>query len=168
MAEREADYGREVRETIVKSSLTGVAATVLAVALASPAGLGGMIGTSVASGSGASAADDNPYAVLPAYPTPLSADEVTQIRDQLVASAAALEISRSETEARVAFVRDVALRSDMRMVATFAPAAAAPAAAAPAEEEFAPIQAPVVTASFAAPLHDPHLELAALLLDERF
>ena len=44
MSERESDYGREVRDTIIKSSLTGVAATVMAVTVFSPAGLGGMIG----------------------------------------------------------------------------------------------------------------------------
>ena len=38
------DYGREVRDTIVKSGLTGVAATMLAVTIFSPAGFGGMIG----------------------------------------------------------------------------------------------------------------------------
>mgnify|MGYP000865863612 CR=1 FL=1 len=42
-------FEREVRDTVVKSGLTGVAATVLAVTIFSPAGFGGMIGTSLAS-----------------------------------------------------------------------------------------------------------------------
>src|SRR5690606_27627224 len=46
-------FEREVRDTVVKSSLTGVAATVLAVTVFSPAGLGGIVGTSMASGFGA-------------------------------------------------------------------------------------------------------------------
>ena len=51
-------FEREVRDTVVKSGLTGVAATVLAVTIFSPAGFGGMIGTSLASsfGNDASAA----------------------------------------------------------------------------------------------------------------
>lgn len=196
MADKEVDYGREVRETIFKSSLTGVAATVLAVTLASPAGFGGMIGTSLASGAGSpntSDASGDPYSLLPAYPTPLTPEEVSQIRGQLAATAASLEITRAATEAKIEFVRGIALRGDMMVVATTAPdgivapsiapvgetaVAAAPtptvemssvADADPVEAvEFVaePILAPVVSASFSAPLHDPHLELAALLLDE--
>ena len=52
MSEKVGGFEREVRDTIVKSGLTGVAATVLAVTIFSPAGLGGMIGTSLASGFG--------------------------------------------------------------------------------------------------------------------
>ena len=68
----EGGFEREVRDTVLKSSLTGVAATALAVTIFSPAGFGGLVGTSLASGfggdSGATAAE-NPYANLPAYPT---------------------------------------------------------------------------------------------------
>ena len=74
MAER-PDYSREVRDTIVKSSLTGVAATVIAVTAFSPAGFGGVIGTSVAAGLGldrTARASDDPYAHLPPFPSPLS------------------------------------------------------------------------------------------------
>jgi len=49
------------------------------------------------------------------------------------------------------------------VVADAEPAVVAQAAAEPAAD-YAPIVAPTV--SYAAPLHDPHLELAALLFDE--
>lgn len=105
-------FGREVRETIVKSSLTGVAATVLAVTALSPAGLGGMIGTSLASGfgndAGVSPADD-PYANLPAFPAPLSTEELNQIRGELARTTASLEITRAATEAKIEHVRAIAL-----------------------------------------------------------
>jgi hypothetical protein len=105
------DFGREVRETIVKSSLTGVAATMLAVTAFSPAGLGGMIGTSLASGLGSDpgvAAADDPYAKLPAFPAPLSSEELDQIRGQLTRANASLEISAA-TEAKIENVRSIAL-----------------------------------------------------------
>lgn len=112
MSERPVDYGREVRDTVIKSGLTGVAATAIVVAALSPAGLGGMIGTSVASGFGlgtsAPEADD-PYARLPAYPSPLSQDEITEIRGELARTTASLEITRAATEAKIEHIRTIAL-----------------------------------------------------------
>lgn len=121
MTDKPRDYGQEVRDTVVKSSLTGVAATVLAVAVFSPAGLGGMVGTSLASGSGldpnASRADD-PYANLPPYPAPLSAQELSDIHNQLARTTASLEITRAATEAKIEYIRSLALSSD---AVSFAP-----------------------------------------------
>ncbi len=163
MSDQETDYGREVRDTIVKSSLTGVAATVLAVAAFSPAGLGGMIGTSVASGAGANSAvtEDDPYAKLPPFPAPLTNEEISDIRGQLASTAAALEMTREATEARIEHMRTL----------TVAPAVvAAPMA----------VHAPVIVVE-APPLvdnaqashdggdpayRDRHSELASLLLDD--
>lgn len=105
-------FEREVRDTVVKSGLTGVAATVLAVTIFSPAGFGGMIGTSLASGFGVDpnvAPADNPYANLPAYPSPLTAEEVSEIRGQLASTTASMEFTREATEARIEHVRAIAL-----------------------------------------------------------
>lgn len=116
-----SDHEREVRDTIVKSSLTGVAATVLAVTVFSPAGLGGMIGTSVASGFGLDAtasADEDPYANLPAYPAPLTRQELSDIRGKLAATTASLEITRAATEDNIEQVRALAISGDL---VTFAP-----------------------------------------------
>lgn len=114
-------YEHEVLETVVKSSLTGVAATVLAVAIASPAGLGGLVGTSLASGFGGDgnvAPADDPYANLPAFPAPLTAEELTQIRSQLARTSASLEITRAATEARMERIRAIAMTEG---AASFAP-----------------------------------------------
>jgi len=163
MSERESDYGREVRDTIIKSSLTGVAATVMAVTVFSPAGLGGMIGTSVASGAGAgnTASADDPYANLPPFPAPLTTEEISDIRGQLSSTAASLEITRAATEARI---------EQMRALTVAPPVVSAPAA----------VHAPVIEAR-AAPLNenaqvahnggdpayrDRHQEFAALLLND--
>ncbi len=61
MAGQASNYQREVRDTIVKSGLTGVAAAALAVTFISPAGFGGMIGETLASGFGF---DSNASALL--------------------------------------------------------------------------------------------------------
>lgn len=170
MSDRETDYGREVRDTIVKSSLTGVAATVALVAALSPAGLGGMIGTSVASGAGASTTTsaDDPYANLPPFPAPLSTQEISDIRGQLAATAASLEITRAATEAKIEQMRAL----------THAPAAVE--APAPVHAPVVPVVAPVVQAEPAALTDDAqvahdggdpafrgrHDEFAALLLSD--
>jgi hypothetical protein len=179
MTQKPADYGREVRDTIVKSSLTGVAATVLAVTIFSPAGLGGLVGTSLASGFGIdpnAATAEVPYANLPPYPAPLSAQELSDIHDQLARTTASLEITRAATEAKIEYMRSIAVSGDavtfeaMRSqpgeglrLRTSEPdtfVAAAPAQAAP--------EATVTPASFAGGVdpnyRDPHLELADLLL----
>src|SRR5262249_23900288 len=46
------DHNAETRDVIIKSGLSGVAATVLVVTMCSPGVLGGMIGTSLASSLG--------------------------------------------------------------------------------------------------------------------
>jgi hypothetical protein len=181
MSEKPADYGREVRDTVVKSSLTGVAATVLAVTVFSPAGFGGIIGTSLASGVGASTADaDDPYANLPAFPAPLSQAELQNIHSQLARSTASLEITRAATEERIEHIRSIALSDG---VGQAAPAQAAEASglrlAMSEPEAFVPAAAPApaqldvtftpvsYTANDAAP-RDANLELAELLLRDTF
>lgn len=185
MAERSADsYSREVRDTIVKSGLSGVAATVMAVTVFSPAGFGGMIGASLASGFGFdpnTAPADNPYANLPAFPTPLSAEEVDDIRAELASTEASLEITRAATEAKIERMRSLSLAD----ASSFTPMPAQPAALTgglrlettdPTEIATpTPPEATVRPASYGgggvdpSQYRDPHLELAELLLaHERF
>src|SRR5262245_21358355 len=144
MSDQVGGFEREVRDTIVKSGLTGVAATVLAVTIFSPAGLGGMIGTSLASGFGqdpAATPADNPYANLPAYPSPLTPQEVSDIRGQLASTAAAMEFTRAATDAKIEHVRSIAMVDGAVTftplpsvnVPYLAPSVSAPTAAAPAE-----------------------------------
>ena len=159
MIEPETEFAREVRETIVKSGLTGVAASVLAVAVFSPAALGGMIGVSVASGFGADTRNgvEDPYANLPPFPAPLSAQEISDIRMQLSATAASLELARAATEAKIEEMR--------RLTVTPSIADAAPQLA---------VHAPVIMQANAQVAHDGgepayrdrHHELASLLLPE--
>jgi hypothetical protein len=177
MSQKPVDYAREVRDTVVKSSLTGVAATVLAVTFFSPAGFGGMVGTSLASGFGQdpnSVSADDPYATLPPFPAPLTQDELSNIQSELARAAVSLEITRAATEGKIEQVRRIAMTPG---AVTFAPipqpaimngglrlttsdpgtfdapalATAAPPAPTPANYN---VEAP----------SDPHLELAALLL----
>lgn len=132
-----SSFEHEVRDTVVKSGFTGIAATVLAVTIFSPAGLGGMIGTSLASGATDPnvAASDNPYANLPAYPSPLTTEEISEIRGQLASTTASMEFTRAATEAKIEHVRSLAL-SDGSVTFTPMPAVQMPqvAAAAPASE----------------------------------
>jgi len=194
MSEKPADYGREVRETIVKSSLTGVAATVLAVTIFSPAGLGGMIGTSLASNVGAdpnTASADDPYARLPAFPAPLSPTELETIRSQLARTSASLEITRAATDERIEHIRSIAMTqgavtyAPMRhasyvgeglrlttsepepivSVAAAEPAPApTPAVAGPTSSEAAMVAVSYIRDKATVEYRDPHLELADLLL----
>jgi hypothetical protein len=189
MAGQASNYEREVRDTIVKSGLTGVAAAALAVTFISPAGFGGMIGASLASGFGFdSTADaaDNPYANLPAYPAPLSQEELSRIRGQLASTAASLEITRAATDDKIEHVRQLALSDGM---VTFTPVRAPVRAPEPAlrlslseSSSFAeapveayvieaPVEATAMPVSYAGPgydasvpYRDPHLELADLIL----
>jgi hypothetical protein len=190
MSEQVGGFEREVRDTIVKSSLTGVAATVLAVTIFSPAGLGGMIGTSLASSFGNDpnvAPADNPYANLPAYPSPLTAQEVSDIRGQLASTAAQMEFTRAATDAKIEHVRAIAMVDG---AVTFTPmpapraqlSQAAPAPVTPdlrltlSEPASAPAPAPVVATAIPVSYsaggggvdytisRDPHMELAELLL----
>jgi len=176
MSDKPADYGREVRDTVVKSGLTGVAATVLAVTIFSPAGFGGLIGTSLASGFGGdtnAAASEDPYASLPAFPAPLTASELDNIRIQLARTTASLEITRAATDDRIEHIRAIA---DGAVTFTPMPASAVGVGLRPTtsvDVAFA-APAPVQVATHAVsylpadvePVQyvDPHLELAELLL----
>jgi len=115
-----SSFEHEVRDTVVKSGFTGIAATVLAVTIFSPAGLGGMIGTSLASGATDPnvASSDNPYANLPAYPSPLTTEEISDIRGQLASTTASMEFTRAATESKIEHVRSIAMADG---VVTFTP-----------------------------------------------
>lgn len=105
-------FEREVRDIVVKSGLTGVAATMLAVTIFSPAGFGGLVGTSLASGLGGEAnrsPASNPYANLPAFPAPLTVEEISDIRGQIASTTASMEITRAATEPRIERVRSLAM-----------------------------------------------------------
>ncbi len=115
----ERPFGEEVRDTVVKSGLTGIAASILAVTVFSPAGLGGLIGTSLAFGGDSNARrSDDPYALLPAYPAPLSEAEISSIQAELAQTSASLEITKAATDARIEHVRTLALSDGM---VTFSP-----------------------------------------------
>lgn len=192
MAGQPSNFEREVRDTIFKSSLTGIAAAALTVTFVSPQGFGGMIGQSLASNFGFDAtadAADNPYANLPAYPAPLSQQELSQIRGQLASTTASLEITRAATDDKIEHVRQLAMGDGL---VTFTPSRAAPVPAAPEatlrlslSETTTFAEAPVEAYVFEAPAEaaivspvsysgpgydasvpyrDPHLELADLLL----
>jgi hypothetical protein len=191
MAGQISNYQREVRDTVLKSSFTGVAATAIAIVAFSPAGFGDWVGASLASSFGFdSTADavDNPYANLPAYPAPLTEAELSDIRGQLAATAASLELTRAADEAKIEHFRSLELTDG---VVTFTPAprtavvpnaslrltlsepASLAAPEAPVESYVmeAPAEATVQPASYSGggydasvPYRDPHLELADLLL----
>ncbi len=182
MTERSAQsHEAEAIDTVVKSSLTGVAATVLAVAILSPAGLGGMIGVSSAFGGSAdtNVAPDSPYAALPPFATPLSAQELDAIHSQLAQSAASLEFTRAATNDRIERIRALAIDADA--LVTFEPTRVAEAS--PRDDlrltlsepvsTLAPVPAPIEPMPISygggsfegvVPYHDPHLELAELFL----
>ena len=162
-------YAQEVRDTVIKSSLTGVAATALVVTIFSPAGLGGMIGTSVASSLGldtnANAASAEGYANLPPYPAPLSSNELSDIRSQLAQTTASLEITKAATESRIEYIRSIA---DVGDTHTPMPALQMPVlrGTAPVQAAVAPVTAAVGDgggADTTVPYRDPNMELAALL-----
>jgi hypothetical protein len=118
-----------------------------------------MIGTSLASGFGVDTnarADENIYANLPAYPSPLTTEEVSTIQSQLARSTASLEITRAATEAKIEHIRTISL-SDA--VASFAPAPVT------VEASVAPpvLRGPTVEAPVVAQTTDPNLELAELM-----
>jgi hypothetical protein len=190
MAGQVSNYQREVRDTILKSGLSGVAATALAITFFSPAGFGDWVGATFASSFGydSTASDaDNPYANLPAFPTPLSEAELSSIRGQLGSAQASLELTRAADEAKIEHFRSLELNDS---VVTFTPAprraAVTPDASlrltlsepasitneAPVESYVMepPAEASIQPASYssgydvATPYRDPHLELADLLL----
>lgn len=180
-------YEREVRDTVLKSTFTGVAATAIAIVTFSPAGFGDWIGASVASSVGSTAnAADNPYAELPAFPAPFTRDEISAVRAQLAETEANLVLVRAATDDNIAQVRTAALADG---VVTFTPTSrvspqpanlrltlSEPASFAAANE--APVEAYVIESaevqataspinyrgSVITPERDANLELAELLL----
>jgi hypothetical protein len=168
MAKKHADAGAEIRDTVVKSSLTGVAASVIAVTLASPAGFGGVIGTSIASSFGAdnaNASTDEVYGSLPAFPSPLTQAELSDIRGQLARTTASLEITRAATDDRIERIRSIAMSEGMT---SFAPMqeAARPSMSvqSPAAAAMAPVGATPSASVLQPEGRDVNMELAALLL----
>lgn len=144
----------EVRDTIIKSSLSGVAFTVFAVVACSPAGLGGMIGTSVAGLGWNSLDPNNTGHDAVTFPTaaPLTDAELQTIRDRLATGTAALDNLRAATDAEIDFMRSIAASDN---VLAFQP----PSIVAQAET------AAPQTVAVVAP--DRDLELAELLLANR-
>jgi hypothetical protein len=170
MAKKHADAGAEIRDTVVKSSLTGVAASIVAVTLASPAGFGGVIGTSIASTFGAdnaNASTDDVYASLPAFPAPLTQTELSDIRGQLARTTASLEITRAATDERIERIRSIAMSEG---VTTFAPVREASrvggglSVQSPMAAELSPVVATPSSAVLQPEGRDVNMELAALLL----
>lgn len=152
----ERPFGEEVRDTVVKSSLAGVAATMLAVTVFSPAGLGGLIGTSLAFGGDANARRaDDPYALLPAYPAPLTESEISSIQAELAQTTASLEITKAATDARIEHVRTLALSDGM---VTFSPTPPTYARAREPDLRLGftdPVSAPAPVAAAATPVVTP-------------
>lgn len=190
MTERSArTYSDEARDVVMKSGLTGVAATVMAVAAMSPAGFGGVIGTSSAFGfddsAGNSTAHVDPYSVLPAFPAPLSANELDAIQTQLARSTVSMELTRAATDERIERLRTLAMGEGVATAAPMQMAAAAPAR--PREELRLTLSEPVSATATIEPIEitpisygggdvdrvdpyrDRHAELASLLLaDDTF
>lgn len=176
MSRELSDHEREVRDTLLKSTMTGVGVTALAVVAFSSAGFGGMIGTSMASGAAPlPAPESDPYVSLPAYPQPLSDSEINDILAQLASTSASLEITRAATEQNIERVRALALTDgvvsvsaprsnlDHAMTSLGAGDDLRPrmdvASAAPASGELAAFEGGGLE-------RDRHLEFAALLLGE--
>ncbi|MBY0564083.1 MAG: hypothetical protein K2P58_07840 [Hyphomonadaceae bacterium] len=162
-----SEFEREVKDIVVKSGLTGVAATVLAVTMCSPAGLGGMIGTSLASGFGGdpNSASENPYANLPPYPAPLTNEEISDIRGQLASTSASMEITRAATNPRIERVRSLAMVDGL--VSFSAMPRATPAPVVPQLAHATPTPAPVLPQVAAAeqPIEQAPVMRASLAAD---
>ena len=169
----------DTRDTIVKSAVSGVAATVLAVVIWSPAGLGGMIGTSVASNPDTDAAMADAVARLSPYPTPITPEELTQIHATLDLTESSLVTMRAATDGAISNIRHLASQADI-------PGASQMAAVSPVFPELRPTldvdvaetSAPPVRAdaqllatSYSPPapgtIAESHLEFAELLLSHR-
>lgn len=188
MAGEISPFERDVRDTVVKYTASGVAASIIAITAFSPSGFGDWIGASVASNLGfdsTASAEGNAYANLPAYPAPLSSQELSDIRGQLASTVASLEITRAATDDKIEHVRQLAMGDGL---VTFAPSRAPARVEAnlrltlsePATFAEAPVEAYVVEApaeivaapvsysgpgyDASVPYRDPHLELADLLL----
>jgi hypothetical protein len=169
---KKSSFSDDVRDTIVKSGLTGVAASIMAVAVFSPAGLGGLVGTSLAFGNnGGAGSTDDAYSRLPAFPSPLTHEEVDAIQIELAQTGASLELTRAATDERIDHVRSLAVSDEL---VTFAPA---PVSAAPghgdnlrlmrSEDLRHSLSQPAPETATAAHVdiaYDPNAELAELLL----
>lgn len=101
----ERKRGDDVCATVVKSGLTGVAATFLMAAVSSPAGLGGMIG--VAEGRNVDQASAEALN-LPAMTRPLSTSEIATIERRLQHSSAEMDAMRLATDAEIQLMREIA------------------------------------------------------------
>jgi hypothetical protein len=110
-ADTPVNHARQMRETVVKSGLSGVAATVLAVTICSPAGLGGMIGTSLASGTDSASTTSNTIGRLAPFPAPITEVELANIHAKLRDSQIALRTLRQSTDDEIALVRRIANRN---------------------------------------------------------
>src|SRR5262249_22819384 len=107
------DRSNEIRDIVLKSGFSGVAATVLTVVMCSPAGFGGMIRTSLASlgllpgNPNQANADDRSYPRA----TPLTQAELVTIRERLESSSASIDNMRAATDAEIEFMRGIAEHS---------------------------------------------------------
>lgn len=127
MSGGQTPFEREVRDTVIKSSMTGIAATAIAITAFSPAGFGDWVGASVASSFGVdstASAADNAYANLPAYPAPLTRAELDEIHSQLAAGEASMAILRAATDTNIEIVRAVSMGEDFTVAVARAAAVA--------------------------------------------
>lgn len=181
--------GDDFRDIVLKSGFSGVAATVLVVTVCSPAGVGGMIGTSVAAslGFGAKPADSTLH--FPRTPAPLSSAELQTIHDKLANANAQIADIRAATDTEIQHMRDIAGTTGVTLaahipvmpapvdvlahrIALAAPAttrvaSASPVASSTPVAERVISSAPSGASSAFLPAdesepYDPHLELAAL------
>lgn len=148
-------FHAEVRDVVVKSAFTGVAATVLVVTMCSPAGLGGMVGTSIASLGFSSLDPSNsgePAVNFPRVPLVMSSEELSGIHERIAGSVAMMDNIRAATDAEIDHMRQIA--SDVNMLAFGSVVGAADIIALNEPVEPEPPLA----------LRDQHLELAELFL----
>ena len=129
MSGEQSPFGREVRDTVVKSTATGVALTAIAITALSPTGFGNWVGASVASSfdiDSAASAEDNAYARLPSYPAPMSSTELNEIQSLLASSEASMALVRAATDPKIERARAVAFGDDLVVASPTVVAAAAP------------------------------------------
>lgn len=112
-ADSPIDHAQEMRDTVIKSGLSGVAATVLAVTIWSPAGLGGMIGTSLASGNDSNSEASNTVGRLAPFPAPITEVELADIQAKLRNSQISLRTLRETTNDEIAHIRSIAKREGL-------------------------------------------------------
>ena len=191
-------HNKDFRDTIIKSGFSGVAATVLAVTIWSPAGFGGIIGTSLASGFGfgPDANVNSATSGLPAFPAPVTKAELTEIRDRLAITTATLANVRAATDTEIEYVRTIARNGGLLSAAPMPhvaqvgagmqvtqraeePATVRAVSAVSTEAQIAPLQTAqlepageIVPVSFGGGvdygMRDSDLELASLLLSDDY